>query len=256
MAEGQPARRRWPELADIDRRIQDIEGRQAAVSAERQQLEERRATAPAIDSQALAQWHHDGATGERPEPSLPGIEAGIARCVADYEALTLAADKVLTEKVAFVEKHRARLVKEAERGAEEASARYARLLAEAEEARGDALAARETVVWAKLFPSEALLRQPQTRLLAGGLQRGAAPLGLNTQLEAAALYAALKVDAEWVATAMSREQRAALDGAGEHVARVDREAVFVQTPEGQEALRRERREALEYHHAMFGTWPG
>ncbi len=74
---------------------------------------------------------------------------------------------MLNEKTAFVSRNRMRLIRDAERPADEANVRYAQAIQAAERARQEAVETRATLVWAHLFPSEALVSPAPTHLLAG-----------------------------------------------------------------------------------------
>jgi hypothetical protein len=94
-------------------------------------------------------------------------------------ALSIAVERVLNEKTAFVSRNRMRLIRDAERPADEANVRYAQAIQAAERARQEAVETRATLVWAHLFPSEALVSPAPTHLLAGALRRALQPLGLT-----------------------------------------------------------------------------
>ncbi len=164
----------------------------------------------------------------------------------------MAIERVLNEKTEFVPRNRMRLIRDAERSADEANVRYAQALQAAEKARQEAVETRATVVWTHLFPSEALVSPAPTHLLAGALK----PLGLTAQVNVARVWDALRIDAEWLQTAAAPQQRVALEGLAGRPVRTTEQAVFTDSPEGREALQREHREALERHFAQFGTWPG
>jgi hypothetical protein len=53
--------------------------------------------------------------GARPQPTVPGLEAEREQAKAEADALSLAQAEILAEKDAFVEKHRDRLVKDADK---------------------------------------------------------------------------------------------------------------------------------------------
>ena len=116
-----PARNRWPEIATFDERVAELEMRQAAKADELRELRDREIAAPATDADRLATWQLNEEQGPRPEPELPAIREQIQRRQEEWEALTRATTRVLADKTAFVEKHRGRLVKEADSYADEAA---------------------------------------------------------------------------------------------------------------------------------------
>jgi hypothetical protein len=79
---------------------------------------------------------------------------------------------VLAERIAFVEKNRKPLVRDAERETERARARYLELVDELAQVREDLVELRQTTVWASLYPNESLATLPRTmRSSAGGGRR-------------------------------------------------------------------------------------
>jgi hypothetical protein len=113
-----PFRKRWPEIAEFNARVADLEQRSAACSAELADLYDRRAAAPGMDADRLAKWQLDGQKGARPAPQAEAIDAEIVQRQADLGGIASAIGEVLSEKASFVEKHRARLVKEAGKAVE------------------------------------------------------------------------------------------------------------------------------------------
>ena len=110
-----PGRNAWPVIGELDARVAGLEQRQAAIADELGELRDRQASAPARDQERLADWELDDRVGERPEAELPAIEDAIRRLQEEWEGLTRATARVLAEKVAYVDKHRGRLVKDADR---------------------------------------------------------------------------------------------------------------------------------------------
>src|SRR5829696_2609178 len=72
-----PTRNRWPEIAEFDERVAELEQRQAAKADELRELRDREISAPAADYDRLATWQLDGEQGQRPEPELPRIREQI-----------------------------------------------------------------------------------------------------------------------------------------------------------------------------------
>jgi hypothetical protein len=63
---------------------------------------------------AWAQWQLAGSTGERPTPTVSGIEARIRELELEVAAADAALAEVLAQKVEFVQRHRDRLVNDAD----------------------------------------------------------------------------------------------------------------------------------------------
>ena len=162
-----PRRNPWGKLAEFDTRVAELDQRRAAVSERIADLEQRRANAPRLDAEALASWL-DGEHGPRPEPSLPTIEAELTTLRTEHEALLVAGDRVLQEKVRFAERNRRRLVREADRHVTETHARYLNLLAQAEQVRQELADFRQAAIFAALYPDSSAGQEPNTVLLASG----------------------------------------------------------------------------------------
>ena len=79
-----------------------------------------------------------------------------------------------------------------------------------------------------------------------------AALQLPTRLAADGVFRVLRSDAEILATMMTRDQALALGAADPN----QDAAVWTGTPEGQERLKPERREARERYKQIWGRYPG
>ena len=189
-----PRKNHWGRLAEFDARVAELDQRRAAISERIGELEQRRANAPRLYAEALASWL-DGEKGPRPQPELPAIEAELITLRAEHDALLVAADRVLQEKVAFAERNRRRLVREADRHVTEIHARYLELLAQAEQTRQELADCRQAAIYAALYPDQAAGQEPNTALLTGGLRRPVErTLGVATQLAAERVFQALRLD--------------------------------------------------------------
>jgi hypothetical protein len=162
---------------------------------------------------------------------------------------------VLEEKASFVEKHRARLVKDADRAVTEAHARLHRLLDQLAAARDELVEHRHDAVWAALYPDGAAgVESPMHHILAGGLRRPIEQaLGVTTQLQAGRVIDALKADADWLKDAATPEQRALLEG--RNPKRPNSDATWAGTPEAIEQERAEKQAALARYREMWGRDP-
>jgi hypothetical protein len=206
-----PLRNRWPEVLEFDMRVVELEQRQAEIQRELADLHARANAAPDVDAMVLADWELGDRKGPRPEPTLPGIQDDIRERQGSWEALTAAINKVLAEKVAFFERNRGRLVKQADRQAEDARARYLRLIDELAEAREDLRGYRRAAVLARLYPTEQAAAEPPDSF-AGARKRALAPLGIGAPVAPDRVLDALRADAQWLAEAATPEQRAAMAG--------------------------------------------
>lgn len=236
-----PARNRWPEIAAFDERVAELEMRQAAKADALRELRDREIAAPAMDADRLATWQLDGEKGPRPEPELPAIREQIQGRQEEWEALTRATARVLADKTAFVEKHRGRLVKEADSYASEAHARYLELVDQLADARADLFAKRSAAMWARLYPGELAGRGPADTF-AGGRRVPLQAMGLNANVEPGRVLDRLRADADWLYQAATPEQRFAIEG---RHPRTPPDTVWDRSDEGQQWQRDQRQRALQ-----------
>jgi hypothetical protein len=171
-----PGRNPWPQVAEFDERVAELEQRQAAAADELRELHERKQLAPERDHDRLAEWELADRKGPRPEPELPAIDAAIERLQAEWEGLSRATQRVLDDKAQYVEEHRARLSKEADGHVDETHRRYLELVDELASVREDLFGKRRAAVWARLYPGEQSAREvPDT--CAGGRKRPLQAMG-------------------------------------------------------------------------------
>ena len=236
-----PTRNRWPEVAEFDRRVEELEQRQASLTDELQALEEQHRALLATDKHILSEWLSSENGKQRPEPTAPAVEQRIEELKANRDALSHAVLRVLDEKAAFVEKHRRRLQKDASKAVSQAVERYQHLLDQVEQARSEALEARRSQLWADLYPSELVTQDVESRLLLGGLRVKEIPW-TKDRIEIEEVMIVLRADAEWTRQAQTRAQRAELSGTDP---RLEGAATWADSPEGEELRRQEAREARE-----------
>ena len=248
-----PRRNRWRELAELDAKVGQLEARAGQLMLELAATRERLPSAEAEYQAALAVWHTSGQRGARPQSPVPALEAKLQALEEDTVALDEMVERALQEKADFVQRHRRRLVREADQATQDAVDHYLRLLEELERARDDLYEARASAVWAAMFPSELLNTLPPAAI-AGGLRKPVEEtLGITTQLAPGSIWKLLRLDAAALAEGATHEQRAALEGRDPR--RDADAAVWSQTPEGQEAERRERRLARERYTRQWGHPP-
>jgi len=233
-----PRRNRWPEVARFDERVAELQQRQTKITEELTELRERLRLAPAADRDALADWLATGEKGARPEASTLKIEEEIATLEADFDGFTRATEAVLAEKATHVERHRVKLVREADRSTEAAHRRVVDLIDQLAAAREQLADHRESAIWASVYPDAAAGSALPRQLLAGGLQRPVAEaLGIPGQVRAEGVFQALRADADFIKTAATRQQREVINGPASPTPHD--EAIWTDTPEGA-ALDRER----------------
>lgn len=230
-----PRKNRWPEVAAFDERIRATDEQQARLSARAVELNEQIRRAETTDREALAACVLDTSKA-RPVPAAPGLEAEREETLREADALALAQSSILEEKAAFVEKHRKRLIKDAEKATVEHRKSYDAAIAAAEKAREELAESRSAVFWAATYPSEAAIASVPTSMLAAGL-RGPVEktLGLASQVSAVNVFAALLEDAQVLASVGTEEQLAALGRPASNA----KQALWQGSPE---AIAREREE--------------
>ena len=240
-----PRRNRWPEVADFDARLQDLDARQQRLHDELAELHGRRQRAADEDAAAMFAWMEAGQPdAAKPAPVAQELDDAIAQLSAEHAAIDFARAALLDEKVAYVEKHRKRLVRDAERETTKARDRYLSAIAEVERARDDVVELRQTTVWVSLYPSPSLQTVAPANDLAGGRRKETERHlpGAKFALPVAAILGLLREDAAYVASVSTVEQAAELAGISEGTL-TGRHAVWSGSDEDR-ARRAREREAL------------
>jgi hypothetical protein len=162
---------------------------------------------------------------------------------------------VLARKAAYVDKHRDRLVQDADRATAEAHTRLHALLDQVAQARDELLERRHDALWAALYPdANAGVEAPHHNVLTGGLRRPVEQtLGVTIQLQASRVIDALKADADWLLHAATPEQRTLLEGRDPN--RRSGDATWAGTPEAIAQDRAEKQQALAHYREMWGRDP-
>lgn len=249
-----PRHRRWQALADFDERSGDLERQLAETQRRLAELTERQRNAPDRDAEALGQWHIAGATSARPQPETETLTNEIRIAQADRDGLERAVDAVLAEKARYVENNRDKFVKDAAKATEHARAKYLAAVDGLERAREALVDERITELWALTYPSAAAAREPQfMHALARNLTERLRRAGVSTSIDAVALSRLLREDADALATATDPEQRALIDGREPNARPTG--AVWVDTPEGQQAAREDKRQRREAYEREWGQLP-
>ncbi len=248
-----PRRNLWPEVVAYDERARELFQRVTTLNDEITAREEALQKAVNADREALTEWQLGDGKRPRPEPTVPAIEREIEEKKADRDAANAAIERVYEDKAQFVAKHRRRLVQDADKATQKARERYTRALEDAEEARAELVDCRAAALWAAFYPSELANQAPgDTAAVALNLRRPIeAALQLTSRLAAAGVFRVLQSDAEVLAEAMTRDQALELGAADPH----EGAAIWTNTPDGQEELRKERQEALERYRREWGHYP-
>jgi hypothetical protein len=206
------------------------------------------------DREGLTAWQLADGKRPRPEPTAPTIEREIEEKRADRDAASAAVERVYEDKARFVEKHRRRLIREADEVTREARDRYVKAIEEAEQARGELVDSRAATLWAAFYPGELANQSPgDTSALALNLRRPVEGAFADHEPDHRhGVFRVLRTDANLLAEAMTQNQALELGAADPQ----ENAAVWTGTPEGQEALRKERQEARERYRREWGTEPG
>jgi hypothetical protein len=206
-----PRRNRWPELHAIDERLEQFDRRQEELRVTLIDLRGRRERADAAYADVLAAWMAADQRDPKPVSEAKALDEAIAEAEAEHAAIDSLRMGVLEERIAFVDKHRKRLVRDAERETEQAKGRYLEAVDELEQVREQLVGLRETTVWASLFPSETLATMAPSHALVGGRRRESEQhLPGTGQVPAHAVLALLRADAEYCASVSTVEQAAAM----------------------------------------------
>jgi len=249
-------RRSWPELAEHDHKIAEADRNRETVNQRIQDLRAQLTLATVQDEQRLVDWLREE-RGARPEPSARVLEQEIAQAEAELAARAAIVAQLEADKERFVARHRRRLFTDAEKATEAAQARYLAAIDSLASIREEIRSARQAAIYAQLYPSPNTGSEPPSSLVAGRLDvmRRMIP-GLSTTLDLGGILALLREDARYCATAATAAQASEL--AGRDVTQPTAEqggAIWVQTDEGREVERGEKREALERCKREWGTYP-
>ena len=243
-----PLRNRWPEVLAFDSRAAELDQRAAAASEELRMVMEERNAAPEADARALAEWYADGERGTRPDPTGPELDRRIAELGRERDGLRAAADGVLQEKASFVEKHRKRLVRDADAHVTKLRESFEQLIDELARIRTALVEARGAAIWASVYPDRAAGATPPTTV-AGGVRRVLERAGVQGQVDADRIFELLREDAGYLARALTQEQATAMG------AKRDDEAVWTATDEGREAERKDKAQARRRYRDLWGHEP-
>ena len=249
-------RNRWPKLAAIDERVNELDQRQAAIGAEFATAHEQRASAEQRHADQLAAWFQNEQPGERPGSDATELDERIADLKAEHDAIDRLRATVLAEKIEYVKRNRKSLARTAESEAQKARTTYEQQIDELERAREALIDARATEVWARVFPSETLTATPPTHALVGGPKRLRERWfsGLNSDLQAPSVFGLLRDDAMYLAEVISIEQKAAIQGVRPELLRDDG-AVWGGSEEDLARQKREKERDIEQQTIAFGRRP-
>jgi hypothetical protein len=222
-------RKSWPEVAAIDAKLDQLDGRRVAIGERIAHLEQEIREAAVRDKEAVAEWQLGNAKGQRPAATVPALEKDLEQARADLDSYAIAEDRILKEKVEFVSGHRKRLVTHAAKTRALAVKRLQDARDAVEQARAQVLESLASERWAREYPGDAAnAGSLQLELMKGGRLSKAVP-DVRTLTSALSVLAWLRDDARWLDRAVSAEGEARpLDP---HEA-----AIWEQSREGHEAM--------------------
>jgi hypothetical protein len=200
----------WPEVAAYDAKLAQLDRQRSELGERIGRLEQSINDARTADRTAVADWQLAGGTGAHPPSTVPALEAELEQARYDVESFASAEDRILREKVAFVEKHRKRLVSDAAKARSEAVKSLQNAITTVEQAREEATAALQTERWAREFPGEDA--NPSTLslgFLKGGRLSKAMP-EVRTLTVATSVLEWLR-DAAWINSALADATERPLD---------------------------------------------
>jgi len=197
-------------LAEFDRRIAERGTRRQEVEASAAELRESLLATAEADRARLADWLVAG-KGERPEGTVSALEERLQDAEQERAALLLAEERVLAEKADFVERHRGRLVKDAERATSEAREHYERAATELAAWRDELIAAREAALYAATYGTPASAESvPFVNVCAGIARPVKETLGVSAQISFPTLLSLLERDAAVISQVATPRQQEAL----------------------------------------------
>lgn len=216
-----PFRDRWLDVRKFNERAAELEQRQAEVHRRIAELGEQLLNAPGRDAQALSAWQLAGEQGPRPEPERPRIEAELEAAKLEWESFNHAVAAVLLEKTEYIDRHRKRLVHEADADVNQEHLHVHELIDQLEAGRQRLREKRRDAVWVRLYPDQIAGTEPPDSL-AGGRMRPLQQMGLTARVAAERVFAGLRADADYVRGACTAEQSLMMEGRGDLIGKPPR----------------------------------
>lgn len=244
-----PRRRRWAELDEFDRDVDDLNRRHEEAVARLHEAEAAVERAPEDDARRVAGWLAGGEKGDRPAPSLyeRQVDRDAARMLAD--GLAAEVQRALEKRASYVERNRAKMVADAKRDVDAVVARYRQTVETLAAVREELLEARSVELWALSFPEPVVQAGSPSAVALGLLRPVKETIGVTAQTQFAAVLDLLGRDASAIATLMT-EQQAAAAGVEDPDAPL-REALWDSDPKSQQ-WKREQMEKLRQMHRAGG----
>jgi uncharacterized membrane protein YqiK len=191
-----PRGRRWKGLTKHDEKIDTLALELDAAHQELRRAQEVVEQAPDEDARSLAAWMRDGKRGKRPEATLYERQRERDAARLHLEALQRTLDDALEERVAYVERHRDKLLADARRDLEAAHRQLYEHVRGLPVLRDDLLTAREALAWVAAFPEQAQSFGFEHALALGLLEPVKSTLATTAQIDYRRVVAALEADAD------------------------------------------------------------
>jgi hypothetical protein len=126
---------RWTEIAELDHAVEELEAEHTALGAQLATAREQLHAPPTLDAEARGTRIANGRAGTEPDSDVPTLEAEVERLEHEIDARRRAIEHRLERKHHHAAKHRARLVKDADKLVEERLDALLQLLPHFTEAR-------------------------------------------------------------------------------------------------------------------------
>lgn len=244
-----PSSSRWKALTKIDEEIDRITERHSEAIARLTAAEEELRRAPETDARTLAAWLSSGEKGSRPSATIDERRRDRDAAQLLVAAVAIELDGKLEARLAHIERHRNRMLADAQRAIDDAHKQLLAKVSELPELRQALLDARETMLWASHFPERPESFGFETAAALGLRAPLEKAIGVSARVEYTGLLAALTADADALSHTFSSEQQKR--GLGEPGARTPlREAMWDADPDNVKWKRAElerARQLAEFH---------
>jgi hypothetical protein len=209
-----PRTRRWRGLGKFDDKIDSLTQRRTEAFARLSEAEALLQRAPEDDARTLADWFAAGERGERPLATVYERERERDAAKILVDAVGLELDRELEARLAYVERHRERMLKDARRDVTEARDKLREHVRGLPELRDALLGARETLAWAATYPDSAPAYGFVSALALGLRAPVERTLHTTARVEYLAVLAALEGDADALASEYAQAVKQKLGTAG------------------------------------------
>jgi len=241
--DSRPNSRRWRALNKLDDGIDGLRQRQADAGARLTAAEERLKRAPEDDAAILAAWLEAGEKGERPAASVYERERDRDAARLLVAGLERKVDAALERRLSHLERHRAKMLRDAREDVDAARDRLLELVAQLPEARAELLAARDVLLWIAHYPDLPEAFGFPTAIALGLRAPVEQTLQTSSRVGFGGAVAALEADADALAGRYAEETQRRLGTAPPRTP--TREAMWTDDSDYQAWAKQERERAIE-----------